>query len=106
MHRSLRIRGSVIALSVLALAACTSQPVQPAQAGPGQTGSGTCKADAVQWAVGQAGEQATLGRIWRESGAGLLRPIGPGQAVTRDFRADRVNVELDAKNVVTRVTCG
>ena len=68
--------------------------------------SGTCHADAVQWAIGQAATQQTMARIWRESGAGLIRPIGPDQAVTRDRRDDRVDVEIDADNRIVRITCG
>jgi hypothetical protein len=44
--------------------------------------------------------------VWHESGAGLIRPIGPDTAVTRDFRPDRVNVEIDRNNTITRVSCG
>jgi hypothetical protein len=42
----------------------------------------------------------------RESGAGQLRPIAPGQATTRDLRPDRVNVFVDASNAIVRITCG
>jgi hypothetical protein len=98
---------SLLMLSGLSLmmSGCTSAPVTEA-APPKVGGSGTCAADKVQWAIGQEGVQATMGRVWRESGAGLIRPISPNQAVTRDYRPDRVNVELDAKNVITRITCG
>jgi len=84
-------------LSMALLGACAPPPA----AGPK-----LCHADPVQWAVGQSGDQATMGRIWRESGAGLIRPIGPNQAVTRDHRPDRVNVTLDGGNRITAVTCG
>jgi len=47
-----------------------------------------------------------MARIWRESGAGLIRPIGPDQAVTRERRNDRVDVEIDADNRIVRITCG
>ena len=47
-----------------------------------------------------------MARVWRESGAGLIRPIAPGQAVTRDFRADRVNVHIDRDNRISAVSCG
>ena len=38
--------------------------------------------------------------------SGLIRPIAPGSTVTRDFRPDRINVHLDAGNVITKVACG
>jgi len=95
-----------VSLAAVLLAACSS--VQPDPGAPGRAGAaaGACHAEAVAWAVGQQAEQKVMGRVWRESGAGLIRPIGPGQAVTRDFRPDRVNVEIDGNNTITRVSCG
>jgi hypothetical protein len=95
----------VLAIAVLSLSACTSSPAQDSTSAT-PSASGVCQADKVQWAVGQEGNQANMGRIWRESGAGLIRPIGPNQAVTRDYREDRVNVELDDKNRIIKVGCG
>jgi len=96
---------SVVALPALWLSSCASAPSAADPALPA-TRPGTCQTEPVQWAVGQPAEQATMARVWRESGAGLIRPIGPKQAVTRDYRPDRVNVELDAANVITRISCG
>lgn len=104
-RHALPLFSTLIAVAWLLSACSATAPVT--QAGPSKpTGSGACVADKVQWAVGKPGDQATMGRVWRESGAGLIRPISPNQAVTHDFRADRVNVQLDAKNLITQVTCG
>ncbi|NNU79330.1 hypothetical protein HMH01_02660 [Halovulum dunhuangense] len=35
-----------------------------------------------------------------------VRFIGPGDSVTMDNQPDRLNIELDAQGVVTRVYCG
>ncbi|WP_372015103.1 I78 family peptidase inhibitor [Pseudoxanthomonas sp. 10H] len=93
-------------LATILLAACAS--VQPDAGAPGQFGSaaGACRAEPVAWAVGKQAEQDVMRRVWHESGAGLIRPIGPDTAVTRDHRPDRVNVEIDRNNTITRVTCG
>ena len=101
-----RIPASAAFLASLLLAACSS--VQPDPGAPGRAGAaaGACNADAVAWAVGQPANQDVMGRVWRESGAGLIRPIGPGQAVTRDLRPDRVNVHIDGSNTITSVSCG
>ena len=90
----------------LLLAACSS--IQPDPGAPGRAGAaaGACHAEAVAWAVGQPADEAVMARVWRESGAGLIRPIAPGQAVTRDFRPDRVNVHIDRANTITSVSCG
>ena len=97
-------RTPIIASLVVLLAACA--PLQPDSGGPAIAGAGTCNAEGLAWAVGEEATQQTMARIWRESGAGLIRPIAPGQAVTRDFRPDRVNVHIDGDNVVTATDCG
>jgi hypothetical protein len=103
----MRLQTPIFACLALLLAACAPpQALQPASGGPTIAGNGTCKAEGLGWAVGQAATQETMGRIWRESGAGLIRPIAPGQAVTRDYRRDRVNVHVDDGNVITGIDCG
>ena len=97
-------RTPIIASLVVLLAACA--PLQPDSGGPAIAGDGTCTAEGLAWAVGEKASQETMARIWRESGAGLNRPIAPGQAVTRDFRRDRVNVRIDGDNVITAADCG
>ena len=90
-----------------ALAACSSiASMQPAEAGPAKVGDGRCDAAPVAWAVGRKAEQQVMKQVWQQSGAGLIRPIAPDQAVTMDFRADRINVYLDAGNTITRLACG
>ena len=95
---------TITSFAVLTLASCSS--VMPADGGPQTAGDGSCHADRVAWAVGKSGDEPTMRRVWQESGAGLLRPIGPDTAVTRDFRADRINVYLDAQNTITQLNCG
>lgn len=34
------------------------------------------------------------------------REIGPGQIVTRDYQPGRLNMYLDAKGWITRISCG
>lgn len=96
-----------IALAFASFSLSSCAPAPTAAEPPSQPGvSGTCQADSVQWAIGHHADQATLARIRRESGAGLVRPIAPGQAVTEDYRIDRINVELDDANVIIRISCG
>lgn len=97
---------SVTCLGLLLAACAPPQSLQPASGGPTIAGDGTCSADGLEWAIGESATQETMGRIWRESGAGLIRPIAPGQAVTRDYRPDRVNVHIDDDNVITGTDCG
>jgi hypothetical protein len=88
----------------LMLAACAS--LQPESGGPTIAGDGTCHAEPVQAFVGKPATQDVMREVWRGSGSGLIRPIAPGQAVTRDYRRDRVNVHVDADNAITGIDCG
>jgi len=67
---------------------------------------GPCYARNVEGLIGQIATSELGGEILRRTDARLLRWIQPGQAVTMDFRGDRVNVHLDARNRVERITCG
>ena len=40
------------------------------------------------------------------TGARALRWIQPGTMVTMDYRADRLNIRLDANNRITKIDCG
>jgi len=94
-------------LLVLGLAGCApATSLQPESPGPQISGSGACHADKVAWAVGKEGNQQVMGQVWKQSGAGLIRPIAPDQAVTRDFKPDRINVHLDGNNIITALDCG
>ncbi|PKP71018.1 MAG: hypothetical protein CVT82_04100 [Alphaproteobacteria bacterium HGW-Alphaproteobacteria-4] len=61
----------------------------------------TCGATALQGLIGQP-ESVLQGMVF----AGPLRVIRPGQAVTMDYSAARLNVSLDAGGRIVRVTCG
>lgn len=88
------------ALAVLGLAACQS-PTAPATGGP----SAACRPDAAQALVGMDAISDAEAR--RLTGASLVRQIQPGQAVTMDFRQERVTIETDTKTgKIVRASCG
>ena len=60
---------------------------------------GICPAPAFQQFVGQP--YANTKFDWPS-----LRVIRPGDAVTKDYREDRLNIDLDAKDRITRIWCG
>lgn len=68
--------------------------------------SGPCDANRAMFAVGLAYDDALGERARKEAGARTYRPLIPGLAVTMEFSADRLNLELDDKNTVVRVSCG
>ncbi len=116
-----RIALPFAAAFALSLSACHSTPSPDAAAAPSTETSTPaaeptptpvtdaakrCDATHAQWAVGKAADQATVDKLVADSGSSSARVIKPGQAVTMDFREDRLNVEVDAANVVTGVRCG
>lgn len=84
----------------IALSGCLSAP--PVSDDPN---FGRCSDTSVQWAVGTVNDEATVRRLKKESGAGLVNPIGPTTIVSRDIRQDRLRVYTDANNVITKVRC-
>lgn len=86
--------------TALSLGACATAP------GPEITGSGQCHAEGLDWAIGKNADEATMRSVFKQSGAGLIVPIGPGSTVaTRDRRPDRLRVFLDKNNIITAIRC-
>ena len=88
------------------LGACAAWQPAPGAPDARAAASGVCDAAPVQWAVGREASADVSGRVWRESGAGLIRPLRPEQVAERSRREDRVTLELDADNVIRRIYCG
>ncbi|MBL8657912.1 MAG: YceI family protein [Altererythrobacter sp.] len=65
-----------------------------------------CKAGAAADAVGRRDTPALRAEVARKIGHGSIRWLKPGSVVTQDYREDRLNVDLDAGGVVTRLSCG
>jgi len=85
-----------------ALTACTPTP----PAGTPPMAEGNCSAEAATILVGKAYSAEAIEKARLASGSKIVRVIRPGMAVTMDYRIDRLNVDLDEKDVVTRVHCG
>ena len=65
----------------------------------------TCNADAIPWAIGQPATREVIDRAQRESGAKSVRVLKPGTAVTQEFKYGRLNLNVDASNVIKTVSC-
>lgn len=97
------IRTLSIIGTTLALAACSSVDLnQPSQ----DTTPGGCDAAKASHVTGKHISPAQEQEAMRSSGAATLRVIQPGQAITRDYRAERLNLQLNDYGTVVRAYCG
>jgi len=65
-----------------------------------------CNADRVQPLVGREATPDLVTRAQARAGARSVRVIKPGDLVTQDFRSDRLNLDVDAGNIITAARCG
>ena len=75
----------------LALAACVG----------GEPQENACRAVGMQGLVGK--DQAVLAAMSLPQGT---RIITPGMAVTEDYSASRLNIDIDARNRISGIWCG
>ncbi|RZJ10649.1 MAG: hypothetical protein EOO54_21450 [Haliea sp.] len=67
---------------------------------------GSCDAALAQFAVGRSLDAALEKEVRERSGARVVRPLRPGQMVTMEFNAQRINLDLDIAGKVVKVRCG
>ena len=87
------------ALAVILSGAALGQPAPSA-------GEGACDADRAAFAVSQPYSADLAERARQAAGARQSRKIEPGGAYTMELRTDRLNIEVDRRDVVQRVRCG
>ena len=85
--------------------ACASAP--PPDGGE-STGSPTsaCDAGKAQSLVGRPATSELAAEAQRLSGARTVRWLRPGQIVTMEYLAERLNIQVDDQNKVIAIRCG
>ena len=96
-----RIRTLAALPAALWLAACAGQPTDPAP-----PVAGACTAEAAQAWIGKPASETNLEAVRAATGAAALRALKPGDAMTMDYRTDRVNVVQDANGAIEKISCG
>jgi hypothetical protein len=100
------------ALLVLAGACVAAPPADGGAAPAGEgapapaAGAGECDAGPARTLVGRKRSAGLGTEAQRLSGAASLRWIEPDSMVTMDYRADRLNIEVDSSGKVTALRCG
>lgn len=64
-----------------------------------------CNAGAVQGFVGAQISPRLQSRLRARSGASSVRVVRPGEAVTMDYRRDRLTVDVNQRGRITGMRC-
>ena len=86
---------------LLAMGACATIPPE----GPPMAAA-QCNVEGARWAVGREPGADVVERARIDSGSAAVRVIRPGEMVTMDFRGDRLNLTVNARNAIDGVKCG
>jgi cytoskeletal protein RodZ len=89
------------------LAGCTPQAddrPEPTPAPP-SAGADACGASKVASYVGSQASDANVAKIKSASGAQALRVVGPNDAMTMDFRQDRLTITTDENGRIKTLRC-
>jgi len=98
----------VATLGLLAVSACaTTTTGAPPMSGQTPPVVMSCNADSAKpAAIGKTATAAVVERARVDAGARTARVLKPGQMVTMEYLEGRLNIDVDAGNVISRVRCG
>jgi hypothetical protein len=112
MIKTTSATASVAMAAVLMTTGCTGYGQAPASP-PASSSSATapapavpCNAQPAQSAVGQNSTASVMESARVRSGAQMARILRPGQMITKEFNAQRLNLEVDANGRILAVRCG
>ena len=92
-------------LGLVALAACTTPPTPPPPFANAPI-SDQCNANAARGHVGKVATAATVEAARKDAGARIARTLKPDHMVTMEYIEGRLNIDVDAANMITGVRCG
>ncbi|WP_159911162.1 I78 family peptidase inhibitor [Pantoea sp. 18069] len=101
---------SVCAIALALLAGCSSMGTPWSSSGattaPAPAPRQICNAQPAQGFVGRTNTSQNLEQARQRAGAAMARVLHPGQVTTREFNAERLNLEVDATGRILAVRCG
>jgi Peptidase inhibitor I78 family len=68
-------------------------------------GAGECSAAKLKYLIGKSATRARVNWAFKASKAKTLRTSREWQAVTQDYRTDRLNIITDRRNIIRRINC-
>ncbi|MGH8382568.1 I78 family peptidase inhibitor [Pseudomonas sp.] len=97
---------SLLAVTVLAGCSSTGGSSSKAPEAGAANNDGRCQASGAEFAVGKQATPVLIEQARKASGSQLAHALGPHDAMTMDYRSERLNLHTDAQGVVVRVNCG
>ena len=88
------------------LGACAPAMTNPDGITPVAPTRGPCDAADAQSFVGQSASPDVQEQAGAASGASTVRTLQPGQAITKEFNGERLNLQVDAAGTIVRIHCG
>lgn len=86
------------------LTACSTTAQETPMAQADSSTPSVCRPEAAAKLVGHAAPDDAQIRL--QTGAELIRRIAPGDAVTHDYRQNRVTIAIDSAGKVVEASCG
>lgn len=99
----------IVAAAVMTTACATQGSTTtsaPAASAPAPEPVFQCNADGARFAVGQPLSPQLEAAARVRAGAGTVRALKPGEAVTMELNGGRLNLDVDARGRVIDVRCG
>ncbi|MCY1528926.1 Peptidase inhibitor I78 family protein [compost metagenome] len=102
----MRLKTIVSSLALLAVLTGCSSADKPATPESQAKGPGACNAEVVQSLLGQIATADVVKQAHQLSGAQTARVLAPGDVMTMDYNARRLNINIDESEVIEQITCG
>ncbi|MEG0862073.1 MAG: I78 family peptidase inhibitor [Pseudomonas sp.] len=96
----------LLAVAVLAGCSNTGGSSSKAPEAVAANNDGRCEAKGAEFAIGKQATEALVEQARKASGSQMAHALGPHDAMTMDYRSERLNLHTNAQGVVTSVNCG
>ena len=98
---------TLLVLAAFGLAGCAT-PADPPMSDPNPPATAdSCNPDAARAnAIGKVATAEVIEQARKDAGARKARVLKPGQMVTMEYAEGRLNIDVDAGNVITNLRCG
>ena len=103
---SLKLISAGLSLAALLGCAAPTPPAAGLGGAPVAPVGTVCNAQGAQFVIGKTPGASVVEDARQRSGAFMARVLRPGQAVTMEFNAQRLNLDLNAAGLITGARCG